>query len=981
MHARKECRLETGRIGSGWRFRRTTLAVVLGAVVAGTGILGAAPTAQAQARAPVPAESARQYAIPAGSLQKALDELSTQSGIDIVYPPEAVEGRDVPAISVRGTWRTVLIQLLGGSGLSWNAINENTVVIRRDVAAPGRRPARTQPGASASPDPVDLRAIEVTGSRLGRAEMEGPQRVNVFTRQDIERSGQTTVNRFLATLPEVFNSRTGDTGFMGNAHAPTVQLRGFPVGSTLVLINGRRPTKTSSTYGSHFNLNNLPSSAVERIEVLPEGASAVYGSDALAGVVNIILKRDFDGYQFDAMYGTANGTNEKTLSFALGKRWERSDFTLVASYQAQSELLVSERKLTSLGDYTAFGGPDRRVSTCNPGNVYSIDGGNLPGLSAAYAAVPGGISNPTAADFAATAGRLNRCARTNNTLVPDVERYGALLNFNSRIGGALELFASLIYNRDRNTTLVVPKALSKIAVPAGNPFNPFGETVLVDFAFVPRHPTASYFDGNKYVQPLIGLRGALGASWDWEVAAWAGYEDGLRTAPTLDNTALAREVLSRTDPSRTFNVFGGDPMLSPALQSELFSTNYYGFTSKNRAASAVVRGPVFDLPAGTVSIAAGAEVSKEGIAATDPSAPSSYSRRLTAGYLEARVPLLGGARELLTLTGAVRRDEYSDFGGATTSQFGLEWRPSRSLLFRASFAESFVAPQLYFYNFPPYPFVSTIFDPVRKETATAEFIFGGNTSLRAQQGESWSLGMVWSHQGELDLQGSLSAWQLSLSERLNPYPSTSFLVANEALFPDRVLREPTTDGSPGRITTIDYRAMNLGELDVRGIDADLGYARDFHGGEFSAGVRATWIGKYEVVLLPGQAPLSYLGTANNDVWAPRLRMSVNAGWDGQDFATHLGGRYVSSFRDRLPLSDGRIQTLGDFWTWDASFVLKLGAVMGSGRSMLRDSRITLGAINLLDQRVPFSMTNEVGFIPSVYDIRGRFLYLSVGTRW
>ncbi len=202
--------------------------------------------------------------------------------------------------------------------------------------------------------------ITVTGSRLPQASEQGPQEVQIYTEEDIRRSGQTIVSDFLNTLPAV--SLIVDPGGLQTDNAVTsVRLHGLPLGTTLILIDGKRMETTSAGgFNDVFDLNTVPLAAVERIEVLPQGSSAVYGSDAIAGVVNIILKKDFQGFIGTAKFGAADHTSEFDTSLAWGGRWSHGTYSILGSFLAQSELLGANRPLTADANYTRFGATDCR---------------------------------------------------------------------------------------------------------------------------------------------------------------------------------------------------------------------------------------------------------------------------------------------------------------------------------------------------------------------------------------------------------------------------------------------------------------------------------------------------------------------------------------------------------------------------------------------------------------------------------------------
>jgi len=262
-----------------------------------------------------------------------------------------------------------------------------------------------------------------------------------------------------------------------------------------VLLNGRRlETSGAQAFGNFFDLNNIPLAAIDRIEVVADGSSAVYGSDAIAGVVNIILKKDFRGVEVNTRYSAAANLDESNSSLAWGTRWDQGSLTVIGSYQARGQLLVSQRALTASNDYTQFGGLDTNINDCNPGNVYSVDGVTpLPGLgTATYAAVPAGFKGtPSVPEFAATAGTLNECTSSfGSTLIPQTHRAGVFAQADYALTPTLQLFTELMYSsvgefkQDGFNALDGSPGSQAFMVSSSNPYNPFGTMVGVSGLFV-----------------------------------------------------------------------------------------------------------------------------------------------------------------------------------------------------------------------------------------------------------------------------------------------------------------------------------------------------------------------------------------------------------------------------------------------------------------------------------------------------------------
>ena len=196
-------------------------------------------------------------------------------------------------------------------------------------------------GAADAGNSETVETVVVVGSRIPQVAKVGAQEVRTYTKARIDQSGQGTVADFLSTLPEVSTSSI-DLSVGSYADETTVQLHGLPVGTTLVLLNGRRVE--INNYG-FFDLNNIPIAAVERIEVLPVGSSAIYGADSLAGAVNIVLKKDFTGLEANVRYGGASGTDEIDANIAGGYSWDRGSFSVIAFYQVEASCLEPSARL------------------------------------------------------------------------------------------------------------------------------------------------------------------------------------------------------------------------------------------------------------------------------------------------------------------------------------------------------------------------------------------------------------------------------------------------------------------------------------------------------------------------------------------------------------------------------------------------------------------------------------------------------------
>jgi len=257
--------------------------------------------------------------------------------------------------------------------------------------------------------------------------------------------------------------------------------------------------------------------------------------------------------------------------------------------------------------------------------------------------------------------------------------------------------------------------------------------------------------------------------------------------------------------------------------------------------------------------------------------------------------------------------------------------------------------------------------------------------LQPETGESLSAGFIWSSERLNGLNVSLNWWRLEMTERISNFPDIQMILDNEDLFPGRVIREASPGGGvPGRVTVVDYSALNLGDIWVEGVDLGVDYRFDTALGTWAPGVRATRYTRYDALLNPTVGVVDYLGNANNDIWVPRWRATLSLDWRLNAWSAGLIGRYVGNYRDYNPLSNGRYQRLGDFWVWDANLRWDVGRGLAlQERSWLSSSYVSLGAVNLFDHEPEFAATTSPGYgwDGAQNDIRGRYAYIELGLKF
>lgn len=415
---------------------------------AGVAIVAIAGTA-AHAQSPAPAQI--NFAIPAGPLGPALNAYASQAGRQLMFTSTQVAGRQTPGINGRMTADEALDRLLTGTGLTAVRSTAGSLVLQRT-------------SADAVMEATTLDEVVVTGTLL-RGPGETPSPVTVIRRDDLDRTGRGTVAEALAALPQNYaGSGTPTAALVGSdpmqsnpGLATGINLRGLGPDSTLVLVNGRRMAGAGGR-GDFADVSAVPTAAVDRVDVLLDGASALYGADAVGGVVNIILRRDFDGQESPLRLGASHGGAESVIAaHTWGRTWSGGQALLSYEFERQNALSTTDRDYAATGDLRPFGGTDRRTYYGTPGNIVRFDAPSGAYVSTyAIRPGPGGVAT-TPADF--VVGQQNYGnTRTGAALVPSYDRHAAYLYARQALGDRVELSGDLRFSQPNRAGHGVPTA-------------------------------------------------------------------------------------------------------------------------------------------------------------------------------------------------------------------------------------------------------------------------------------------------------------------------------------------------------------------------------------------------------------------------------------------------------------------------------------------------------------------------------------------
>ncbi|WP_129648721.1 TonB-dependent receptor plug domain-containing protein [Peristeroidobacter agariperforans] len=901
-----------------------------------------------------------------GSRAAVLKQFSRRTGLQIIN----VKGSQTRELGPYIGYVTVdeaLQALLLDTDLSYTWQDEDTIKTYLKVV----EPPRAEDG---------VREVLVTGSRLGFG-AEGPVPVRVYDRQSIDRLGASSlpaVSSYFTQQPFSFSEWAQQSG------AQHIQMRGLGVDTTLVLINGRRaPPSTSSVSLNAFDLNSIPLTAVERIEVMSDSASAIYGADAIGGVVNIILRDRIRSPEIFLHYGqAAGGGAEQRVAGSLGATTERLKSSLVLDYFDRAALMGEARDLWRNQDYRRFGGYDYRVTTTQAGNVYSLTGEPLPGLPTSAAAVPSGRTGGLSpADFLATAGTVNRgSSSSDRSIKPQSVRLSAFGSIEFDLSDQLNFFGELLAVNGTVTSLSAPPSLTQQLVPADNPFNPFGEAVLVDYSFADLDSISHTYD-TEQVRMVLGARGELGR-WDWEFSGQRNHENGSSTVLGEINLARAREAVHSADAQNALNLFSDGPAGTTTLLQSLMDPPRRLDTSFSSSQwSAFLRGPLFQMPGGRVEAVVGAEWRRDAAEFFESGTRIDEYRDVASMFSEIRLPLL----DHLSLKLALRGDSYGSAKDMVTPQYGLVWRPSSQWLVRAAYGTSFRPPSMLALNTPMYRFSFPIADPFRGGSVSAvALIAGGNRDLDAVTAHSFTSGLTYrfSELPGLSLGGSY--WRVAMDNRIVVPRYAELLNPKSDLGHYRSVRDPPSDedvraGWAGPLRSLDLRLINYGDLQTSGVDLDASATVEGNHGSLHAKLSATWVHEYLVRDTNQALPPDRVGIANIQGTIPAWRVVGSLVWEFRSFGASTTATFTPSYQDADvwygPL-DRHIasRTLVDLQAWVDLDI--------AGTTLLDGTRVTLGALNVCDETPDFANAGaSLGYDISQADLTGRFIYFRITTRF
>ena len=957
------------------------------------------------------AQEAREFNIPAGSLRDALNLFATQSDQQIFFSGDLVAGLRSDGLWGRYAPSDALNALLRGSGLTWSQTRPGVIFLRRSGEALQSAEVATE-----------IEGVIVTGTLL---KSSGPPSSPVVTldRDALDRRGFATVAEAITDLPQNYAGSSTPVVQLTNADrqgsntivSTGVNLRGLGPASTLVLINGRRMAGTGFR-GEFADISALPSAAVERVDILLDGASALYGADAVAGVVNVILRRAFDGQESRVRVSAAEGGAEDLMvSHLAGRTWSSGSAYLSYEYQTTNALSSRDRAYTADGDLRPFGGTDRRLIFAAPGNLVAFDPA-IAAFVAQYAIRPGAAGYAQQpSDFVAGAANL-QSPTLGVDLIPAVERQGLYGRVRQSLGDRLDVSADVRYNR-REVAFAGPASIALMTVTRANPWfvSPTSAaTQAIGYSFIGDLGNTRQSGSSESYGATVGATYELGA--DWSLDGYLAYaeETGEVEVPGQVNTRFLNEALGTTpdDPATPyraavdgyFNPYGAGAANSRAVL-DFIGSGFSRSRNHSRASSANVlaEGPLMSLPGGELRVAIGAQVRRETFETGSTSFGSTAvpvtsrvperERTIRAVFAEANVPLVGpdnaqpGVRSL-DLSIAARFEDYSDFGRTTNPKIGLVWSPIDDLAVRASWGTSFRAaalPQIFDLS----TVSGTFFARPDGSRALAVQLGGGNPDLKPETADTFTLGFDYGRVGRFTVSANYFDTRFTdriarpVSENLAGVLSdptlTSFVTlvspgtnaADLALVQSYINRpdfiSSTVFPATNYAAIVDARWINTGAVRVRGFDLAGQYPIEWGEGRLVLDVSGSYVLDYESQTTP-TAPVRQL--AGQIGFPVRLRSRAGATWSRGDVGVSLHWNHVEAYRDRLG-------TQIDGWN-TADFQANWSPTAGPFAGL----RAFLTVHNLFDEEPPFyDAPTGYGFDPGEGNLLGRVVALQLVKRW
>ncbi|MDC8773854.1 TonB-dependent receptor [Roseateles albus] len=863
-----------------------------------------------------------------------------------------------------------------------------------------------------------LERVEVTGSAIKRLADETALPMQVITRADIVKQGLTTASEIVSRISAATNNMTdggsiGYGGFRDQMGMNAANLRGLGVSSTLVLLNGRRMANFASPGDSSgVDLNTIPAAAIERVEVLLDGASAIYGSDAIGGVINFITRKDYTGIELNASYGNTSegGASKTTASIGAGLGdADRDGFNIFAVLDLQKTGSLNANQRQFITDLDIPGRlPDLLSSFTFPGNMrlsgsqrdsliddkFSTNGKAVIDSRTVNPAAAKGCNPPANLYLPDGIGGIDGCTydyMRDIELYPKSEKSSFFGRGVLNLGGGHQFFAEAALNRAKTLYAGTPNRItadmdvSKVPSLAGTSLSKLDAdaedriiSVRTRLGEAGLRTSELVSTGQRYV---AGVNGTA-ANWDYELA----YNHSLSTVSDRNYQGYLNEQMIRDGfASGKLNAFGPSNAAGLALydQAQIRGEVRHAKGTMDSVDFKASRA-IYALPGGDLALALGGEYRREkqdyhqsealakdlilGETSQGPDADFGHSRKVAAVFAEINAPIT----KELELQAAMRYERYQVSGNASSPKLGLKYVPMKELLLRASAGAGFRAPSLSDLYRPVTEGSSgTVVDPVCMALDPSNTVTDcsegwttlnfSNAKLKPEKSRQFSLGAVLEPRAGMTL--SLDYWNIEKRDLISSL-GVDTILANLDKYGHLVHRDEDSV-----IDHIDLIKENRGKQKINGVDLGVALSGLKSGfGTWGLHLNGTWTLNSEQQTSNDDPFYSNLGHFVNDGVVQRWRHTASLDWSEGSFGATLTNSYLSGYTDQSIV--GKVdRKVKEYSLWDLT------------GSWAVNSALTMraGVKNLLDTSPPFSQQAWFflsGYDPSYTDPRGRFLFLS-----
>ena len=969
------------------------------------------------------------FDIPQQRADKALTLFAEQADLTLVFPYDEIQEKTANRLVGTYQLKEGIEILLAGTGLKATFRNQVILNIATDKQSEREGEVmnvKTKAGLGAffaavfsvgsnaqeavdSGAVTDKNAIEeilVTGSRIKRTDITSVGPATVLDEQYILESGITNAEVLLQRLPS-------SAGFAGNSNAAywvsggwgtaQVNLRGLGPSRTLVLVNGRRVVSGGSGANDSVDLNIIPLSIVSRVEVLKDGASAIYGADAVAGVVNFITKDNFEGVQIDTKYGVTSYGDGEELSVGLtwGLSNDKGSLMFDARYQDNQEAPLIDRAPCALADISGT-----NTLECTPGSSATAGGRAVLPNGSQINFIGGDAYEPF--NIQAHGFNSNPFFNASNP----VERLSLSAFGNYALSDKTRMFTEAMFNWRHSEQPGSPATLRNIAFDASHPTNPTGENIILLQRRTAEFGARDFEQEVNTWRLVAGIQGEMNNDWSYDVAVNWGRNSAVdalldnintqRLAATLDTSVCGSNGIPCAD------LLGEGDLTSDVGDYILFNQRESG-GNEQKSVTGNITGAIFDLPAGSVGFAAGFEIREDsgwsypdallttGAALGNAQDPIDGSIEATEIYGELHIPILSGApmAESLDLDLALRYSDYDLFGDDTNYKAGVNWQVVPAFKIRGTYSTAFRAPSIpeLFSGVreAQLPTVdpcsgwaaldpsATIYQNCQAAGVPINYVqfgsivitdIGGNPGLKPEDAKTFTVGAVFEPGIVPGLALTIDYFDIDIDNAINQTGGSAKL---NICYTSQGLSHPfcgpthhTRNSLTGDIDFLSAQSANTGNEVMSGIDLGVSYGFDIGSVQQQLGFKTTYLQKYEIIAFEGDTPLIRDGGVGCCVGGyPE--------WRANGFWTASKDKWSATYNFQMIGSatdyNGAAGAIGT--EIDAVFYHNL-----QGSYQLNDStELRLGIDNLLDEDAPYVRSWTDGNTDTMtYSLLGRFVY-------